>query len=94
MSDVSFDTITDRQKFVNPIGGKNMSTHLNEERKLFLIKMMEAYTHDHDSDGRKPEELRHYLLRRNNVLLQVGYALVCLSFLSLNFCRLVKTRRL
>ena len=47
-----------------------MSTHLNEERKKFLEKMLEAYTIENESDAKGPEQLRHYLLRRNNALLQ------------------------
>ncbi len=47
-----------------------MSTHLNEERKKFLEKMLEAYTMENESDAKGPEQLRHYLLRRNNALLQ------------------------
>jgi hypothetical protein len=61
---------------VNPIGGKNMSTHLNTERPLFLKKMLEAYTTEIEPDARKPEELRHYLIRRNNILLQVNHCSV------------------
>ncbi len=47
-----------------------MSIHLNEERKKFLEKMLEAYTIENESDAKGPEQLRHYLLRRNNALLQ------------------------
>lgn len=74
--------VADRSKFVNAIGGKNMSTHLNEERKKFLEKMLEAYTIENESDAKGPEQLRHYLLRRNNSLLQ---ALPARLFLRLPF---------
>lgn len=84
---------TDRSKFVTTAGGNNMSHHQTKERPLFLAKMLDAYRTTEIADeanDRKDEEMRHYLLRCNSVLLQARdiYRL----HLSLLTCCLPQTR--
>ena len=64
---------TDRSKFVTKQGGKNMSIHQNLERPHFLMKMLEAYRTTEVADmaeDRKDDEIRNFLMRRNNLMLQ------------------------
>jgi hypothetical protein len=64
----------DRSKFVNPVGGKNLEIHQTKERPEFLAKLLEAYRTTLVADlteDSKDDELRNFLMRRNNVLLQV-----------------------
>ena len=54
-------------------GGKNMSIHQNLERPHFLMKMLEAYRTTEVADmaeDRKDDEIRNFLMRRNNLMLQ------------------------
>ena len=62
-----------------------MSIHQNLERPHFLIKMLDAYRTTEIADmteDRKDDEIRNFLMRRNNLLLQVcrAHALMCQSY--------------
>jgi hypothetical protein len=72
LSSVSLHTVAER-KFVTALGGKNLGIHQTTERPQFLAKMLEAYRSTDVADNtneRKDDEMRNFLMRRNNLLLQ------------------------
>jgi hypothetical protein len=69
----SHHILADRSTFVTPLGGKNLGIHQTKERPEFLSKMLAAYRSSEVADNtneRKDDETRNFLMRRNNLLLQ------------------------
>jgi hypothetical protein len=62
------------RNFVTALGGKNLGIHQTTERPQFLAKLLEAYRTTDVADNtneKKDDELRNFLMRRNNLILQV-----------------------